>query len=309
MAISTRFTDLIGCTHPLQQAGMGGVTTPDLAIAVSNAGALGMVSGVGGARDLSAQLDAVPVGAHVGVNFLMPFLDRGAVELAAARTGYVEFFWDEPSSELVDAVHAGGALAGWQVGAPDHARAAVDRGCDLVVAQGVEAGGHVRGTVGLLALLDEVCTAVEVPVVAAGGIGSGRAMAAALVAGADAVRVGTRFVAATEANAHPAYVDALVHAHAQDTVLTTAFGLGWPDAPHRVLASAVRAGEALGDAQRWTPDWPTAAYTGPVDAKALYAGQSVGAVRGSSDAAAIVAELIAGAQTALARRSRGAATP
>ncbi len=95
---------------------------------------------------------------------------------------------------MVHIVHKGGALAGWQVGSKEEAVAAVEAGCDLVVAQGIEGGGHIRGRVGLLALLGEVLEEVDVPVVAAGGIGTGRAMAAALAAGVSAVRVGTRFV-------------------------------------------------------------------------------------------------------------------
>ena len=304
VAIATRFTDLIGCRHPLQQAGMGGVAAADLAIAVSRAGALGMLSGVVGREGLSTQLDAVPDELVVGVNFLVPFLDREAVEIAAARAKYVEFFWDQPSHELVNVVHAGGALAGWQVGTADEAHAAADAGCDVVVAQGIEAGGHVRGTIGLLPLLDEVSATVHVPIVAAGGIGSGRAMAAALVAGADAVRIGTRFLAAIELGAHPAYVDALCRATADDTVLTTAFGAGWPDAPHRVLKSAVAAGESLGDAQAWTPDWPSADDGNAVEARALYAGQSVGAVRERQPAAAIIDEMTARAETILRRSGR-----
>ncbi|MDX6231294.1 MAG: nitronate monooxygenase, partial [Nocardioidaceae bacterium] len=169
------------------------------------------------------------------------------------------------------------------------------------------AGGHVRGTTALLPLLDGVRSAVDLPIVAAGGIGTGHAMAAALAAGADAVRVGTRFLASLESVAHPDYVDLLIESSADDTVLTTAFGDGWPDAPHRVLRSAVAAGEALGTAQRWTPDWPTVDHVGPVDSRALYAGQSVGAVRSRQPAAEIVAELVEEAEEAL--RARRAEDP
>jgi NAD(P)H-dependent flavin oxidoreductase YrpB (nitropropane dioxygenase family) len=299
VVLATRFTELFGCRHPVQQAGMGGVDSPDLALAVSAAGGLGMLSGTFGDDALRAQLEVVPTDATIGVNFLMPFLDRAAVEAAAARSPFVEFFWDTPEPELVEAVHAGGARAGWQVGSGDEARAARDAGCDVIVAQGVEAGGHVRGTTGLLPLLDEVRGIVDVPIVAAGGIGTGRAMAAALIAGADAVRVGTRFVAAAESIAHPGYVQALVDASADDTVLTTAFGDGWPDAPHRVLRSCVAAGEELGAAQSWRADWPTIHDTGRVEARALYAGQSVGAVRSRQPAAMIIAELVDGAEAIL----------
>jgi len=277
------------------------MTSPALAVAVAEAGALGMLTGTLGRDALASQLDVVREKVAVGVNFLIPFLDRSALEEASARSPLVEFFWGAPDRKLVEIAHAGGALASWQVGSADEARSARDAGCDLIVAQGIEAGGHVRGTVGLLPLLDEVRRVVDSPVVAAGGIGTGRAMAAALTAGADAVRVGTRFMAATESIAHPDYVDALIRADANDTVLTTAFGEGWPDAPHRVLASAIAAGEVLGAAQSWTPDWPSSTTTGEVGARALYAGQSVGAVRARTPAADIVHELVGEADRVLSR--------
>jgi NAD(P)H-dependent flavin oxidoreductase YrpB (nitropropane dioxygenase family) len=290
--IATRVTKMFGCVHPLQQAGIGGLVTPDLAIAVAGAGGLGMLSATVGTVALAVQLDALPIDAAVGVNFLMPFFDPAALEDAAGRCRLVEFFWAQPDPELVRLAHDGGARVGWQVGSLDEAKAARDAGCDVIVAQGVEAGGHVRGTTGLLPLLDEVRTVVDLPIIAAGGIGTGRAMAAALTAGADAVRVGTRFIAAQESGAHPRYVDALIGATAEDTILTTAFGTGWPDAPHRVLKSAVDAGQKLGPAQSWTPDWPSSAFVGPVEARALYAGQSVGAVVARQTASQIVAELV-----------------
>jgi nitronate monooxygenase len=303
MPLPTRFTELFGCRYPLQQAGMGGMTTPNLAVAVATAGGLGMLTGTIGQEALSAQLDVVPKDAPVGVNFLVPFIDQAALEVAAARSSLVEFFWGAPTAKTIDIVHAGGARGGWQVGSVDEALAARDAGCDVIVAQGAEAGGHVRGTIGLLPLLDELRGSVDLPIVAAGGIGTGRAMAAALVGGADAVRVGTRFIAATESNAHPAYVEALICSSADDTVITTAFGEGWPDAPHRVLKSALAAGEALGKAQNWAPDWPSSDFVGRVEAKALYAGQSVGAVRVRQSASTIVAELVTEAQRVLSQEN------
>ena len=299
MTLDTRITKMFGCRYPLQQAGMGGVATPDLAIAVARAGGIGMLTGTIGQEALSAQLDALPPNAPIGVNFLMPFLDRAAMTEAAARSPFVEFFWATPDSELVSTVHDGGALVGWQVGSGDEARAARDAGCDVIVAQGIEAGGHVRGLVGLLPLLDEVRGVVDLPVIAAGGIGSGRAMAAALTAGADAVRVGTRFIAATESTAHPAYVAALIGATADDTVITTAFGDGWPDAPHRVLRASIEAGEKLGAAQSWTTNWPTSTDTGAAEARPMYAGQSVGSVHARLTAAEIVTELVTAAEQLL----------
>src|SRR5262249_12352988 len=146
------------------------------------------------------------------------------------------------------------------IGSREQAVAAVDAGCDLIIAQGIGAGGHVRGTIGLLALLDEVLEAVNVPVLAAGGIGSGRALAAALAAGAGGARVGTRFVAAEESNAHPPYVEALLAARAADTVYTEAYSTNWPNAPHRVLRSSVAAatafaGDVVGQTQSLDGTW------------------------------------------------------
>jgi len=287
---------------------MGGAAGPDLVAAVAEAGALGTLGGAAmPAGVVAAALDAVAgrtTGAF-GVNFLMPFLDLEAVEAAAGRARLVEFFYGDPDPTLVDRVHQGGALAGWQVGSTEEARAAAGAGCDLVVAQGVEAGGHVRGTTGLLPLLESVLSSVEVPVVAAGGIGSARSVAAVLAAGAAGARVGTRFLAAVEADVHPEYLAALAGAAAEDTVLTTAFGAMWPDAPHRVLRCCVEAAEACTDpvlgetgvgdrrfpVMRLSSSPPVRSTTGRIDAMALYAGQSVAMVGRAMPAADIVAEL------------------
>lgn len=312
----TSFTELVGCSIPLQQAGMGGIATPELAKAVSDCGALGSVAGVmHPAADLAAMLDGLgsATTGPVCVNFLAPFMDMEAVEAASSRARVVEFFYGDPSREPVAAAHRGGALAGWQVGSAEEALAAVEAGCDFIAVQGSEAGGHVRGTVGLFPLLAKVLDSARVPVVAAGGIGDARTMAAALAAGAAAVRVGTRFVAAAESAAHPAYRDALLAAGAEDTILTEAFGDMWPDAPHRVLRSCVEAAEALeGDiagqtshgpasvpVPRFSPEPPSLATTGHIEAMALYAGESVTNVTKVQPAAEIVRDLAEGAERLL----------
>jgi nitronate monooxygenase len=319
--LSTGFTDLVGCHVPIQQAGMGGVATPELAAAVADAGGLGMVNlAMQPSSDVAGALDALAgrTSGTVGINFLMPFLDPGIVQDAASRVRVAEFFYADPDPALVRRVHDGGALAVWQVGSLTEARAAADAGCDFIVAQGTEAGGHVRGQLSLLPLLDAVLDAVAVPVVAAGGIATARGVAAVLAAGAAAARIGTRFVATHEANAHPAYVDALLGASADDTVLTTAFSGMWPDAPHRVLRSCVQAardldaetaGEMLlGDARipvpRLSVPTPTRDTSGAVAAMALYAGESVGAVTEVAAAGDVVRELAEGAERLL-----GAARP
>lgn len=303
------FTRLVGCRHPLQQAGMGGSATPALAAAVAEAGALGMIGGAAmPPAVLAAAIDetAARTSGPFGVNFLIPFLDRDAVVIAAQKARVVEFFYGDPDPELVELAHAGGALAIWQVGSVEEARVAAGAGCDLVVAQGVEAGGHVRGQIGLLPLLDLVLTSVNVPVVAAGGLGTASSVAAVLAAGAAGARVGTRFLAAEEADVHPAYLEALARATAEDTTVTTTFSNLWPGAPHRVLSSCVTAAmsvqdETVGETElapgfrvpvaRLSPPSPGRSTTGRIEAMALYAGESVAHVKDQRPAADIVREL------------------
>ena len=321
--LNTRFTELVGCSIPIQQAGMGGLANPQLAAAVANAGAQGMVSVSGLPPDLLAGiLDKLrkDTSGVFGCNFLFPFVGdelREAVAVAASRSRVVDFFWGEPDPSLVQIVHSKGALACWQVGSKAEAVNAAEAGCDLIVAQGIEAGGHVRGQIGLLALLGEVLEAVEVPVIAAGGIGGGRAMAAALATGASAVRVGTRFVAAEEAGAHPVYVKALIEAEPEDTVYTEAFGTNWPHAPHRVLRSSLEAAQAFpddivaeGTSIYTNQKWPirrfdsvtaTRLITGHVEAMPHWAGESVAGVKRVQPAAEIIRELSGEAEDLLRR--------
>jgi NAD(P)H-dependent flavin oxidoreductase YrpB (nitropropane dioxygenase family) len=156
-------------------------------------------------------------------------------------------------------------------------------------------------------LLDAVLETVTIPVVLAGGIATAADVKAAIEAGASAARVGTRFVATEESSAHPAYIDALIGATSgEETTLTTAFSGGWPDAPHRVLKSAVAAAEAFdgdfvgelvtqGDLKpipRFAVSTPTRDVEGHVDTMALYAGEGVGEVRAVVPAAELVAELV-----------------
>ena len=318
--IATPFTHLAGVTAPIQLAGMPGITTPELVTAVADAGGLGMLGAAGMSAAVLegclAELSDRTRGAF-GVDFLMPFLDPACVSVAARRARVVEFFYGEPAAELVERGHQEGALVSWQVGSLAEAVAAERAGCDFIVVQGTEAGGHVRGDTSLLPLASRVVDEVRVPVVAAGGIATARDLAAVLACGCAGARVGTRFVAATESGAHPAYVNALVSASAADTCLTEAFSVGWPNAPHRVLRSAIAAAEALaGDVagetsdagqlvpiHRFSVEPPTRATTGRIEAMALYAGESVGSVTGVLPAAAIVSELVAGAERLL----RGAA--
>ena len=223
MALSTRFTELVGWRVPIQQAPMGSVSTPALAVAVAQAGGVGSITALGMPigllermlADIREKTDGV-----IAVNFLTEDLDREAVSMAASGARLVDFFWVDPAVELVELVHAQGALVSWQVGSTDEAVAAANAGADIVVAQGIEAGGHVRGETALLPLLCTVLDAVDVPVLAAGGIANGRGLAAVLAAGADGARLGTRFVATTESGAHDVYKTAVVSTNSDATEIT-----------------------------------------------------------------------------------------
>jgi nitronate monooxygenase len=318
-SLETRFTQLVGCDVPIQLAGMGSILSPELAAAVSNAGALGQITFSPGIEldDAKQRLDKLVglTSKPFGVNLLIPMLNKNILALAASKAKVVDFFWGDPDPELVRVVHEAGALASWQVGSVAEAVAAEKAGCDFIIAQGVEAGGHIRGTLGLLPLLTQVLDKVAVPVLGAGGIGSGRGIAAVLGTGASGVRMGTRFIVAQESNAHPDYVRALISAQADDSVRTNRFEVECPLCPstHGVLRSALDAAEAFDGSFvadyagepvlkfRGTP--PFKGFTGNIGAMACYAGQSVGEVRGVQPAAEIVAELAESTEKLLSRSS------
>lgn len=325
----TPFTRLVGCAVPIQQAGFGSSLNVALAAAVGRAGGLGMLGGtLGDAAVLAAacdEYDALAAGAPVGVNFVEPFFDRDrqmeALALAADRCAVVEFFYGEPDPGLVAAIKAGGALAAWQVGSVEEARRAEGAGVDLVVLQGIEAGGHVRATRGLWPMLAEALEVLTVPTVAAGGISSPRTMAAAIAAGAAGVRLGTSFVAARESEFHPDYKALLVDAEGDATVYTDRFAELWPDAPHRVLRRSQAAAEAgrsetVGrmsagteriDVPRFAGFAPVADAEGEIEAMACFAGEGVGSIVAVRPAAEIVTEF-SDAAAALLRAGADSAT-
>jgi nitronate monooxygenase len=253
----------------------------------------------------------------LGANFLTAQVDPDAVAAAASRVRLVDFFWSDPDPALVEIAHRGGALACWQVGSLREAQAAVDAGCDLLAAQGTEAGGHVRGYSPLLQLLESVLDMVTVPVLAAGGIGDGPAFATVLSKGAAGARVGTRFVATEESGAHPLYKRAVVEASAGSTEITDAFSVcplcaTVPRA--RVLRSSIHAVRNLKDDEAGETIMggnriplakghglpPGADASGHIDAMAMYAGESVATI----DAVEPVAQVI-GAWCATAEAAQG----
>lgn len=259
----------------------GGISRHELAVAVSAAGGLGTIAVLGPEaieEELAAarRLTARPI----AVNLLLPFGEPSWFE-AAEAADVVVTFWGEPERRVDGVwVHQCGSVAEtWEA----HAA-----GADAVIVQGVEAGGHVRGSVPALELLERVKAELpaDYPLLLAGGIADRDDVERALEAGADAAVAGTRFLLSAESRAHPEYKQRLLEA--DETLLTELFGLGWP-APHRVVPNAATAhgsGEPLPPLAA-TDDGPA----GLVDGGPLYAGETVARIRDVSPAAEIVAAL------------------
>jgi nitronate monooxygenase len=221
--------ELRGIDAPVVQAGMGGgLVRHELAAAVSEAGGLGTL-GILDADTLRRELAAARrlTDRPVAINLLLPFATPAQFEVAAEADALVTF-WGRPKRRT-------GKLWIHQCGSVEEAVAAKAAGADAVIAQGVEAGGHVRGTVPALELLERVRRAVgpTYPVLLAGGIAERDDVRRALEAGAAAAVLGTRFLMTDESRAHPAYKERLMEA--RETVLTELFGAGWPNATHRVI--------------------------------------------------------------------------
>jgi nitronate monooxygenase len=326
--MQTALCKRLGIELPIIQAPMGGAVGPALAAAVSNAGGLGML--VPWRADIDTvrrqiretrALTSRPFGVNLVLEF--PQEERLAVCLDE-RVPVISFFWRDPSS-LVPLAKAGGAIVMHTVGSAADAKQAIGCGVDIVIAQGWEAGGHVRGTVATMPLIPAVVDAVSpAPVVAAGGIADGRGLAAALALGASGAWIGTRFLASHEAAIHSRYRERLLQANENDTVyLENFFDIRWPNAPHRTLRNkTIQAWEAagrppigkrpgegevigtsrsIGPIVRYQSYTPGADDDGDIDAMALWAGQSVGLLSTVQSAAEIVCQIADEANAVLRR--------
>jgi nitronate monooxygenase len=313
-AVRTPVCDLLGIDQPVVLAAM--VDVPALAAAVSEAGGLGMLiltwsADVGAVVRQTAALTTRP---FCG-NLVLTEDRHGRLDQALeAGLRIVSFFMGDPGP-YVQQVHDAGGIVLHTVGTAEEARRAVGVGVDVIVAQGWEAGGHVWGSVATLPLVPAVVDAVApVPVIAAGGIGDGRGVAAVLALGAQAAWVGTRFLLAEEMPLHEEYRRRLIAAAETDAQrYPNLYSVGWPDSPHRALRnSTADAWEAAGRpplAQRpgtgdviahfasgeaivrYEPAPPMAGTTGDIEALSMWAGQSVALARQTQPAADIVAEL------------------
>ena len=315
--VRTPVCELLGIEQPIVQAPMAAV--PQLAAAVSNAGALGMAtltwstSAADVVRETAALTDR-PFGGNL---VLASDQHRRLDEALEAGLRIVSLFWGDPAS-YVEQVHNANGVVLHTVSSAEEALRAVASGVDVIVTQGWEAGGHVRGQVATLPLVPAVVDAVApVPVIAAGGIGDARGVAAVLALGAQAAWLGTRFLLAQEMPIHQEYRRRLMDAAETDAQwYADLYEVGWPDAPHRALRNstaevweaAVRppAGSRPGEGDviahfasgesivRYEPAPPMVGTTGDIEALSLWAGQSVALARQPQPAAEIVAELVSG---------------
>jgi nitronate monooxygenase len=314
--MGTQVCELLGIEQPIVQAPMS--AAPELAAAVSNVGALGMLaltwsSPAGDVVRETAKLTDRPFGGNL---ILASDQHRRLDEALEAGLRIVSLMWGDPAG-YVDEVHDAGGIVLHTVGSAAEARRAVASGVDVVVAQGWEAGGHVWSQVATLPLVPAVVDAVApVPVIAAGGIGDARGVAAVFALGAQAAWLGTRFLMAQEMPIHDEYRRRVMEAAETDAQwYPNLYEVGWPDAPHRVIRNSTaemweaagrpplgrRPGEGViahfasgEEILRYETAAPLVGTTGDIDGLSLWAGQSVALAKQPQSAAEIVAELVSG---------------
>ncbi len=323
-SLHTPLCDLLGCEVPILLAGMGGVSRWELAAAVANAGGYGMLGMVREPPGLIASEIAALRAATdrpFAVNLIPAATDPRLLDEQIAccldlGVSAFTFFWDV-MPDVVARVKAAGSLVLHQVGTVDAARMAEAAGADVIIAQGIEAGGHVHGRSPAFGLAAEILAGTRLPVIVSGGIATGQGLADALAIGASGVQCGTAFLATEDSFAHPYHKARVVAATGGDTVLTDVFVLNWPKgAAVRVIANSVTNGldgrylghdpaalprEAIAwdDDQprlRFSTDSPLRTTTGDLEAMALYAGQGAGTIREIPPAAARLAAMVAEAR-------------
>lgn len=306
----TWLTENLQIEHPLVLAPMAGVAAGELAAAVSAAGGLGMI-GCGyttTAEWITAQaaLAAAP-GKPFGIGLIGWVSDPEALlpAIIAAGPAMVSVSFGGELSDYIAALHDAGIPVSTQVGNMDEAREADGIGVDLLVVRGGEGGGHGRAEVATLPLLQAILEEIDAPVVAAGGIGSARGVAAVLAAGADGAWIGTAFAATVEATNTRAMREAMVAAEVGDTVYTRAFDiaqrLNWPaEYGGRALANALtrtwagreRELEQAGPALVALSDQVIKARKdGDIELAPVYAGEGVGLITAVRSAAEVMADL------------------
>jgi nitronate monooxygenase len=329
--LSNPLTRLLGCDVPVLLAGMGGVAHWELAAAVANAGGYGMLGMVREPVSLiTSEVTALRAATDrpFAVNLIPSATDPTLLNTQIAccldlAVPALTFFWDVVPA-AVDRVKRAGALVLHQVGSLRAARDAEAAGADVLIAQGVGAGGHVHGRRPTWDLTAGILAQTRLPVVASGGLATGTDLARALGLGAAGIQCGTAFLATEESFAHPYHKDRVVQARPGDTVLTDVFVLNWPKgAAVRVLQNSVtraldghylghdpatlpREAIAMDNGQpllRFSTDSPMRHTTGDLEAMALYAGEGVAAIHTVLPAADRLAQIVAEARRVLASRA------
>ena len=319
--IKTRLTDRLGIRHPIVLGGMSRATAAEVVGAVSGAGGLGTL-GISAMtpEDIRTSCERIRsfTSAPFGLNALLFLVSAEQVDaILACRPRVIATAWRRPEYDLrafADRVHASGALHMHQADTLDEAKRAAEAGVDVVVAQGTEGGGHV-GVMATLPLARMVIRALpHLPVLVAGGIADGAAIAAALVLGADGALLGTRFLATNEAPLPDGYKRAIVESDGHDTLITEipdiVSGTVWPGAYARVRRNGFieewlgREGELR---RRWReilPQVQAARAAGDADRGTLLMGEDAGLIDSIEPAGALVERLAVDAETALRERGR-----
>jgi nitronate monooxygenase len=325
--LTTAFTRSFGCTVPLVGAPMAGASGSDLAAAVSGAGGLGMIA-AGGATSgewiARNGARAAESGRPYGVGLLAWSRPEASGQLDAVLAldpapALVSVSYGAPAGDErrhLAQLQAAGLRVATQVGDTEDTLRALDAGVDVLVARGGEGGGHGRDTVATLPLLQAVLELVPTGparplVLAAGGIATGRGVAAVLAAGADAAWVGTALLACPESTMKDAAKERLLAAGLTGTVYTRAFDrgfrLGWPDEfggralRNRFTDTWTGRESELADAPEASAELDEARGRQDYDVDHVYAGQSVALVQRIRPAAEVVAQLAAEAETLLTR--------
>lgn len=316
--LRTRFCELFGIEAPILQAAIWPGTAPALVAAVSEAGGLGSIGALlTSAEQVRDQIEQVRARTErpFAVNHVVPVFDEDAFEATLeARPAAVSFALGDPG-DLVERVHAAGAKVIHQVHTVGQAREAAERGADVVIAQGSEAGGQgMAAGVGAMALAPQVVDAIApIPVLVAGGVADGRGLAAALVLGAAGANVGTRFLASEEAGVDQAWKRLILETEAEDAVRFESWGAIMPpsstgyDVVPRVIRTDFvtewesRPEEASRDADRLRGEIMAAIQEQRPHELTPFSGQTTGMIRDVLPAAEIVRGMVSEAEDALER--------